>query len=283
MPDVFITKQTGVTLVKPLLLCIMNNNPIGFFDSGVGGTSVWKEVIELLPHENTIYLADSKHAPYGRKSKEEILKLCIKNTEFLLSQNCKLIAVPCNTATTNAISYLRTHYEVPFIGIEPAIKTAALKSDTKKIGILATKGTLSSKLFNKTQREFTQHVNTIEIVGTGIVELIEAGKKDSEEMRDLLVSITEPFMISGIDYLVLGCSHYPYVKEMLQELLPMRVRIIDSGAAVARQTLNILKSESLLNLTDKAGKHLLYSNLQTETLDYLTREIANREVSLLDF
>ncbi|MFT6799105.1 MAG: glutamate racemase [Nonlabens sp.] len=283
MPGVFITKQTGVTLVKPLLLCIMNNNPIGFFDSGVGGTSVWKEVIELLPHENTIYLADSKHAPYGRKSKEEILKLCIKNTEFLLSQNCKLIAVPCNTATTNAISYLRTHYEVPFIGIEPAIKTAALKSDTKKIGILATKGTLSSKLFNKTQREFTQHVNTIEIVGTGIVELIEAGKKDSEEMRDLLVSITEPFMISGIDYLVLGCSHYPYVKEMLQELLPMRVRIIDSGAAVARQTLNILKSESLLNLTDKAGKHLLYSNLQTETLDYLTREIANREVSLLDF
>jgi len=261
----------------------MNSNPIGFFDSGVGGTSVWKAVIELLPHENTIYLADSKHAPYGRKSKQEIIRLCIKNTEFLLSQNCKMIAVPCNTATTNAISYLRAHYDVPFIGIEPAIKTAALKSDTKKIGILATKGTLSSKLFNDTQKEFAHSVNTIEIVGTGIVELIEAGKKDSEEMRDLLVRITEPFMISGIDYLVLGCSHYPYVKEMLQELLPMRVRIIDSGAAVARQTLNILKLESLLNPTDKAGKHLLYSNLQTETLDDLTREVANREVSLLDF
>lgn len=261
----------------------MNGNPIGFFDSGVGGTSVWKEVIELLPHENTIYLADSKHAPYGRKSKEEIIKLCIKNTEFLISQNCKLIAVPCNTATTNAISYLRAHYDLPFIGIEPAIKPAALKSDTKKIGILATKGTLSSKLFMDTQKEFTQHVNTIEVVGTGIVELIEAGKKDSEEMRDLLVSITEPFMISGIDYLVLGCSHYPYVKEILQELLPTQVRIIDSGAAVARQTVNILKSENLLNPTDQAGKHLLYSNLQIETLDYLTREIANREVCLLDF
>jgi glutamate racemase len=283
MPGVFFTKQTGVTLVKPLLLCIMNNNPIGFFDSGVGGTSVWKEVIELLPHENTIYLADSKHAPYGRKSKEEIVRLCIKNTEYLLSQNCKLIAVPCNTATTNAISYLRTHYEVPFIGIEPAIKPAALKSDTRKVGILATRGTLSSKLFNDTQKEFTQYVNTIEIVGTGIVELIEAGKKDTEEMRDLLVGITEPFMISGIDYLVLGCSHYPYIKGMLQELLPTRVHIIDSGAAAARQTLNILKSQNLLNLSSTAGKHFLYSNLQIETLDSLTSEIGNREVSLLDF
>lgn len=261
----------------------MNDRPIGFFDSGVGGTSVWKEVIELLPHENTIYLADSKYAPYGRKSKQQIIELCIKNTEYLLSQNCKLIAIPCNTATTNAISYLRANYDVPFIGIEPAIKPAALKSDTKKIGILATRGTLSSELFNKTQKEFTQDVNTIEIVGTGIVELIEAGKTDSEEMHDLLIGITEPFMISGIDYLVLGCSHYPYIKEMLQELLPARVRIIDSGAAVARQTLNILKYQNLINLNTAPGKHLLYSNLKTDVLDALTQEIANREVQLLDF
>ncbi|MEN8902179.1 MAG: glutamate racemase [Nonlabens sp.] len=261
----------------------MNENPIGFFDSGVGGTSVWKEVIELLPHENTIYLADSKYAPYGRKSREDIISLCIKNTEFLLKQNCKLIAVPCNTATTNAISYLRAHYDVPFIGIEPAIKPAAIQTDTKKVGILATKGTLSSELFNKTHKEFTQNVNTIEIVGTGIVELIEAGKKDTEEMRDLLVGITEPFMISGIDYLVLGCSHYPYIKEMLQDLLPRRVRIIDSGAAVARQTLHILKEQNLLNESVKPGEHILYSNLQTQTLDSLTSEIANREVVLLDF
>lgn len=261
----------------------MNIEPIGFFDSGVGGTSVWKEVITLLPHENTIYLADSKHAPYGRKSKEEIIQLCVKNTEFLLNQNCKLIAIPCNTATTNAIAYLRAHYDINFIGIEPAIKPAALKSDTKKIGILATKGTLSSKLFNKTQKEFASYVNYIEVVGTGIVELIEAGKKDTEEMRNLLVRITEPFMISGIDYLVLGCSHYPYIKEQLQELLPNRVRIIDSGAAVARQTLNVLKLKDLLNTSITLGKHLLYSNLQTQTLSDLTSEVQNKEVKLMDF
>ncbi|MGJ8683765.1 MAG: glutamate racemase [Nonlabens sp.] len=260
-----------------------NKQPIGFFDSGVGGTSVWKEVVQLLPHENTIYLADSAHAPYGRKPKEEITQLCIKNTEYLLSRGCKLIAVPCNTATTNSIAYLREHYDVPFIGIEPAIKPAALNSKTGKIGILATQGTLTSELFNKTQKAFTKDVNTIEIVGTGIVELIEAGKKDAEEMRDLLVGITEPFMISGIDYLVLGCSHYPYIKDMLQELLPSKVKIIDSGAAVARQTLHILKEFNLLNAQKEMGSHELYSNHNPKVLDVLTQEIDSRKVSYLDF
>jgi len=257
--------------------------PIGFFDSGVGGTSVWKEVVELLPHEDTIYLADSAHAPYGRKPKDEIIQLCVKNTEYLLSRNCKLIAVPCNTATTNSISYLRENYNVPFIGIEPAIKPAALNSSTGKIGVLATQGTLSSELFNRTQRVFTKDVNTIEIVGTGIVELIESGEKDSQEMRDLLIDIIEPFMISGIDYLVLGCSHYPYIKEMLQELLPARVKIIDSGAAVARQMLHVLKELNLINEQSQLGKHELFSNTNTSVLDTLTNTIENRQVNFLKF
>lgn len=261
----------------------MDKRPIGFFDSGVGGTSVWKEVVQLLPHEHTIYLADSKHAPYGRKSRQEIIDLSVKNTEFLLERDCKLIVVPCNTATTNAIKFLRENYKIPFIGIEPAIKPAALKSDTRKVGILATKGTLSSELFNKTQREFAMDVNTIEIVGTGIVELIEAGKKDSAEMVELLVKITEPFMISGIDYLVLGCSHYPYIKPLLKELLPARVKIIDSGAAVARQTMNVLKKHDLLNLSDQAGNHFLYSNLDTRTLESLTSAVENKTVAYLSF
>lgn len=281
-------RKTSKTLILPeyngyIKTDYLDKRPIGFFDSGVGGTSVWKEVVQLLPHEDTIYLADSKHAPYGRKSHQEIIDLSIKNTDFLLEQNCKIIVVPCNTATTNAIKYLRETYDVPFIGIEPAIKPAALKSDTRKVGILATKGTLSSELFNKTQREFAMDVNTIEIVGTGIVELIEKGKKDSEEMRELLVEITEPFMISGIDYLVLGCSHYPYIKPLLKELLPARVKIIDSGAAVARQTLNVLKKNNLLNMSQEAGSHELYSNLNTETLNELTSEIENRAVRYLNF
>ena len=124
-------------------------NPIGLFDSGIGGTSIWKEVHTLLPNENTIYLADSKNAPYGLKSKDEIIQLSCKNTELLLEENCKIIVVACNTATTNAIKELRAKYDVPFIGIEPAIKPAAIQSQTQTIGILATKGTLNSSLFHE--------------------------------------------------------------------------------------------------------------------------------------
>ena len=127
----------------------MNTKPIGIFDSGIGGISIWKEIISFLPNENTIYLADSKNAPYGQKNKQEIINLSIKNTEFLLGLGAKIIVVACNTATTTAIEYLRKNYTVPFIGIEPAIKPAALQSKTKKIGILATKGTLNSKLFSE--------------------------------------------------------------------------------------------------------------------------------------
>jgi len=128
----------------------MNNSPIGIFDSGVGGTSIWKEIHDLLPLENTVYLADSKNAPYGNKSVDEIISLSIKNTDLLLQLGCKIIVVACNTASTNAISLLREKYNVPIIGIEPAIKPAALKTRTKNIGILATKGTLSSILFHST-------------------------------------------------------------------------------------------------------------------------------------
>ena len=162
-----------------------NNNPIGLFDSGIGGTSIWKEIHQLLPNENTIYLADSKNAPYGQKTKEEIIHLSCKNTEFLLEQNCKLIVVACNTATTNAIKELRTKYKVPFIGIEPAIKPAALHSKTQKIGILATKGTLNSELFYKNVEQF-QDIQILEQIGYGLVELIENGQINSKEMNELL-------------------------------------------------------------------------------------------------
>ena len=189
----------------------MKNKPIGIFDSGIGGTSIWKEVVKLVPNENTIYLADSKNAPYGEKSSEEIIALSIKNTEFLISKGCKLIIVACNTATTNAIDYLRENYTIPFIGIEPAIKPAALLSKTGAIGILATKGTLSSKLFEKTTKEYTKNITTIEQDGEGLVPLIEEGKLNSPEINELLTTYLKPMLNFNIDHLVLGCTHYPYL------------------------------------------------------------------------
>lgn len=261
----------------------MSQRPIGIFDSGVGGTSIWKEIQKLLPHENTIYLADSKNAPYGEKSEERILQLSIKNTELLLSKECKLIVVACNTATTNAISYLRRTYDIPFIGIEPAIKPAALQSSSKTVGVLATKGTLSSSLFHSTSENHAQGIKIIEQIGTGLVPLIEQGKIHSAETEQLLSAYVEPMLEAGIDYLVLGCTHYPYLIPTLQKLLPENVTIIDSGEAVARQTKAVLEKDYLLNKSHENGRARFYSNSDIAVLESFVKEIENTEVSYLDF
>ncbi|NER18145.1 glutamate racemase [Spongiivirga citrea] len=259
----------------------MSKAPLGFFDSGVGGTSVWSEVITLLPNENSIYLADSKNAPYGPKGKDRIIELSIKNTELLLEKGCKLIAVPCNTATTNAIDILREMYNVPFIGIEPAIKPAALATKTNAVGVLATKGTLTSALFHKTSSLHASGIKVIERVGEGLVPLVEAGKINDKETIELLEKYTEPMLQANIDYLVLGCSHYPYLIEPLRKILPDHITIIDSGEAVARQVQAVLAEHGLLNDSSKAGVHHFYTNTTTDTLKQLLPEQKN--ISYLDF
>ena len=242
-----------------------NNNPIGLFDSGIGGTSIWSAIHELMPYEDTIYLADSKNAPYGLKSKEEIIALSMKNTEFLLERNAKIIVVACNTATTNAIKELRAKYDVPFIGIEPAIKPAATQSKTQKIGILATKGTLSSELFNKTV-EIYPDTEIIEQIGYGLVELIEDGKLNSPEINQLLHSYVEPMIEENIDYLVLGCSHYPYLIPQLKKILPQHIKIIDSGEAVAKQIYHVLNTKSNTHTRGKSN-NVFYSNGNPKVLE----------------
>lgn len=247
----------------------MNSNtsshPIGLFDSGIGGTSIWKEIQKILPNENTIYLADSQNAPYGLKSKDEIIALSSKNTEYLLNQNCKIIVVACNTATTNAIKELRAKYKVPFIGIEPAIKPAANLSKTASIGILATKGTLNSDLFHKTVSTYSE-TNIIEQIGHGLVQLIEDGKLESEELFHLLEAYLNPMISQNIDYLVLGCSHYPYLIPQIKKIIPKHIKIIDSGEAVAKQTKNILNQQQLLNTQSQKGKVVFYTNSDSKVL-----------------
>lgn len=242
-----------------------NNQPIGIFDSGIGGTSIWKEIHHLLPNEKTIYLADSKNAPYGQKSKAEIVALSMKNTEFLLNMNCKLIVVACNTATTNAIAELRAKYDVPFIGIEPAIKPAASHSKTQVIGILATQGTLNSELFNKTTEKF-QSTKIVEQVGHGLVQLIESGAINSVEMSQLLHSYLNPMIEANIDYLVLGCSHYPYLIPQIKKILPTHIQIIDSGQAVARQTQKVL-SDKIGYADETKQEPIFYTNTDPEVLN----------------
>ena len=241
-----------------------NNQPIGIFDSGIGGTSIWKAIHQLLPNEKTIYLADSKNAPYGQKSKQEIIELSMKNTDFLLEMNCKLIVVACNTATTNAIQELRAKYDIPFIGIEPAIKPAVTHSKTQIIGILATQGTLNSELFNKTTEKY-QDTKIIEQVGHGLVQLIENGDIDSPEMTKLLHSYLTPMIEANIDYLVLGCSHYPYLIPQIKKILPEHIQIIDSGEAVAKQTKNILRDKVGFSSAEKS-EPIFYTNTNPKVL-----------------
>jgi glutamate racemase len=259
----------------------MSNKPLGIFDSGIGGTSILKEIHSLLPNENCIYLADSKNAPYGNKSPEEILLLSIKNTEFLITKGCKLIVVACNTATTNTIAYLRSNYDIPFIGIEPAIKPAALNTKTKAVGILATKGTLSSQLFHKTTDLYANGIKVIEQVGDGIVPLIENGKLHSEEMEILLSTYLKPMLDENIDYLVLGCTHYPYLIPTLIKLLPKHVKIIDSGLAVAKQTKVVLEGNRLLNETKVKSNINLFSNGDINVLNSILEQ--QFETAYLDF
>lgn len=250
-----------------------NSQSIGVFDSGLGGTSIWREISSLMPSENTIYLADSKNAPYGNESVEQIIELSVKNTEILLQQNCKIIVVACNTSTTNAIKHLRNAYDVPFIGIEPAIKPAAIRTRTNCVGILATKGTLSSNLFSETADKFASNVKIVEQIGTGLVELIENGKLYSDEMTHLLHSYLDPMLVKNIDYLVLGCTHYPYLIPQIKKIIGHNVKIIDSGFSVAKQTNNILTKLSLKTSSTKIGYHKFYSNSNLKPLQKILTDI----------
>jgi glutamate racemase len=260
-----------------------HKGPIGIFDSGVGGTSIWRAIQAQMPMEHTLYLADSRNAPYGKKSKAEITALSVKNTEFLIAQGAKIIVVACNTATTNAIDHLRATYDLPFIGIEPAIKPAALQTQTKSIGILATQGTLSSALFAKTSETFAKDIQVIEVIGSGLVELIESDQIQSPEMLELLNKYLAPMKAAKVDHLVLGCSHYPYLIPLISSLLGNGVNIIDSGLAVARQTQRILTQHEL-RCEQQDPQHIFYTNGNPQVLKRLLADnAAPKQISYKDF
>ena len=225
----------------------IQQRPIGIFDSGVGGLSVFKEVRKLLPFEAITYFADSGNCPYGSKTREEVLFLARKHIEFLLGQHCKLIVIACNTITAVAIDHFRSEYGIPFIGMEPALKPAALQTRTKKIGVLATENTFNGRLFKQT---FEKHANGLEVFiqpGYGLVELVEKGEQDSEAARHLLERYLIPMMEKGADTLVLGCTHYPFLKDMIEKVAGTRLAVIDPSDAVAAQTKRILMEYNLMS------------------------------------
>ncbi len=247
----------------------MNNNSIGFFDSGIGGITIWESVNRLLPNENTIYLADSNNSPYGTKSYDELINISKENVDFLINKKCKLIVVACNTATTNSINFLRESYDLPFIGIEPAIKPAALNTKTGKIGVLATKGTLGSSLFEKTSNIHGNKVEIIEQHGIGLVELIEKGIYSGSKIDSLLKEYLNPMIENNIDKLVLGCTHYPLIKDSIKKIINDSIEIIECSEAVALQTERILIKFHLINSGAEKSEKLFYTNGDKNVLNSL--------------
>lgn len=251
--------------------------PIGIFDSGVGGLSVLKEIVKLLPLEDIVYVADAKHCPYGEKPKEEVLRLSINIVDFLLEKGSKLIAVACNTATAAAIDELRRLYpNIAFVGMEPAIKPAARQSKTGNVGILATAGTFKGRLFNETSQRYASNVKLHEAVGSGLVELVEQGKEDSDEAVELLQKYLQPMLDNNIDELVLGCTHYPFLENSIEKITKGRVELVNPAPAVAAQVKRILEQLDLLNSEEGARKMELYSTGDVELL----RQMQNRHVVL---
>lgn len=214
---------------------------IGIFDSGVGGLSVWREIAHIMPSVPTLYLADQAHLPYGTRSVDEIQRLALQITRFLLSQGARLIVVACNTASGAALNHLRHVFpEVPFVGMEPAVKPAAERTQTGHVGVLATPTTFQGELFQRLVTRFGRHVTIHSHVCPGLVERIESGLTEDPDTLSFLESCLQPLLTFPIDQLVLGCTHYPFARTLIQKVVGPDITLIDPSPAVARQVKRVL-------------------------------------------
>ncbi|MEJ2611977.1 MAG: glutamate racemase [Candidatus Thiodiazotropha sp.] len=253
-----------------------SDHPIGIFDSGIGGLSVLEHIRKLLPLENLIYVSDRGHLPYGNKHYDYILKRSQTISEFLLGQEVKAIVIACNTATAVAVGHLRQTYTLPIIGMEPGVKPAIRQSRSGLIGVLATQGTLTSRKFQALLR---QHANGAEIIFCpchGWVEAIEHNGHDHQETHKLVKQQLEPILEAGADTLVLGCTHYPFLRATIENIAGTDISIIDTGPAVARQLYRRLADQNLLSKEPSAGSETFWCSAATEQTQELLTKLRNK-------
>lgn len=247
--------------------------PIGIFDSGVGGLSVLRHVRTELPFEDILYLADQAHVPYGPRPQPEIQLFSQNITRFLLDQGAKVIVVACNTASAAALAHLRATFpQVPFVGMEPAIKPGAAVTRTGKVGVMATSRTFDSQKYASLLLRFANGVEVFEDPCVGLVDAIERGELDAAATYSLLQAILHPMLAAGIDTLILGCTHFPFVRPLIRQIIGPDVTIIDPAPAVARQTKRVLQQRNQGTRSGRAGQTHLVT---TGPLTTFTAQVAH--------
>ena len=252
---------------------------IGVYDSGLGGLSVWRELRRLLPEESLIYLGDGKNCPYGDRPREEVARLADEAVGYLVGLGCKLVVVACNTATAAAIEELRTkYYPLPIVGMEPAVKPACLHTRSGVVGVLATERSLDGDLFRRTAARYGEHIEVIAAAGRGFVELVESDREQSPEAEQAVRRVVDPMLERGADQIVLGCTHYPFLRETLERVIGEReVTVVDPSPAVARRVKQLLEE---YGLTAPVGHR---AELRYETFaDETYREKIVRKARLID-
>jgi glutamate racemase len=263
--------ETGTFVLKKLIK-MADQRPIGVFDSGLGGLSVLKALVEQLPSESFIYFADTHWCPYGNRKPSEVRQRSAAISRYLIGMDCKMIVVACNTATAIAIGQLRRSFNIPFIGIEPAIKQAALHTRSGKVGVLATRNTFRGKLYRNTSARFASDKDVMVQVGDGLVEIVEEGRMHTPEADALLRSYLQPMIAAGVDQIVLGCTHYPFLIPLMKSMVPETVVIHDPAPAVARQTYRVLADLGILS-DRKSGDNQYYSSGNPEILNSLSLQL----------
>lgn len=252
---------------------------IGVFDSGVGGLSILDEALDQLAEHDYIYLADSTNTPYGEKSSEWIAARSLTLCQYLAEEGCDAIVVACNTATAEAIKDIRQKLNIPIIGVEPGIKPAAMQTQNGIVGVLATEATLNSDKFNALLATLPANCQFIKQAGAGLVPLIESGDADSEETLELLAKHLEPIQDAGADTLVLGCTHYPFLRKAIRKLLGDSITLIDTSEAVVRQLKRQLENKETVHPEDTCGSVVFISSKDEVTLLRMAQELMSSDLS----
>ena len=255
-----------------------HHRPIGIFDSGVGGLSVLREVRGEFPAEDLLYIADQTHVPYGIRTREEVLGFSEGIVRYLLKKKVKLIVIACNTASAVALDVLRKAYPaLPFVGMEPAVKPAAEETSTGIVGVLATPATFQGALYASTVERFAKGVKILPDTCPGLVELIEEGKIDHPKTREILEKALYPMLEKGVDEVVMGCTHYPFVIPLIQEIVGNEVAVIDPAPAVARQAGRLLGEYDLLTNGGGNGKTQFLTSGDPAEFEHIIRQLLNLE------